>query len=191
MSKSLKDRFAMLEEDLDELEIPEDGIELDGETKQEIDEFLHKCGRCGDWMEEVRFCCSDCETDNFSSRTDTHQEGPADPDPDPEPAVSDTKIYLMETDGYTKIGISTEPKRRRETIQSHTPKPVTIITTIESPTPKRTEGVLHRAFKEYQTTTAREWFDLSDRISGELIGIDVLDQYEAREKFLQPSFQSN
>ena len=94
----------------------------------------------------------------------------------PEPAVEfdDRKIYLMECNEYTKIGISSNPEERLVALQAGNPLEITLRSTIKSDVAKRTEEALHRKLDQYRTEGGEEWFDLPDDVWVFLEERDVL-----------------
>lgn len=77
------------------------------------------------------------------------------------PKVFDKKLYLMKNtrNGYTKIGISNNPKHREKTLQSEEPE-VELLFTMSVCLARLEEKALH---KEYNDKRVRgEWFDLTD-----------------------------
>lgn len=110
----------------------------------------------------------DHRTEHFPSR------------PFPDQNLSETRVYLISTDIYTKIGISKSPESRLASIQSHTPLPAELITTIRSTRPEKTEAHLHEAYKDRQTETGREWFILPDAEIDRLKEIEVLTGHGAK-----------
>ena len=132
----------------------------------------YRCTSCGEMFEGTRNDIPSCDSCGVVSDRTVDDTG-----------LSEVQIYLIETGGYVKIGISNDPERRRHRIQTSTPLPVEIITTIESKEPETVERIFHRKFAEYQTSTGKEWFELPDEICGILKNVDIITTEEAETKF--------
>ena len=139
---------------------------LDEKTRE------YRCTACGEVFEGTRAetpSCNSCGTVVDRAVDDTD--------------LSEVQIYLIETGEYVKIGVSKDPETRRKSIQSATPLPAEIATTIKSKEPEIVERILHRKFAEYQTPTGREWFKLPDRVCHILKQVDIMTAKEANSKF--------
>jgi len=77
------------------------------------------------------------------------------------------------TYGFLKVGISSNPETRVSNMQSATPHTLELITTIETPHPKKVEEMLHRIFRPYSCTG--EWFKLTENQINSLKAIDRLN----------------
>ena len=76
-----------------------------------------------------------------------------------EPAWSGTNLYLMQSGGLYKIGISNDPERRRRELQNQSGRATTIVCTWWAERPEDVEAALHRHFgakRQYG-----EWFRLT------------------------------
>lgn len=84
------------------------------------------------------------------------------PPPIPEPRVPrkiNGRVYLIRnnTNGFTKIGFSVQPRMREKTLQSEEPE-LLLLGSIEGS--RRTERALHEAYADQRIRG--EWFDLTD-----------------------------
>lgn len=68
-------------------------------------------------------------------------------------------IYLIESDGYHKVGLTTSSlKQRISSIQTSNPRLVTLIDSFETESTVFDEKCLHKFLKKYQVL--REWFEI-------------------------------
>ncbi|SRR5258706_9733473 len=72
----------------------------------------------------------------------------------------DSLVYLVRGREYYKIGASTHLKKRMVELQIGSEYPLTLITTINTESPKRMERFLHIFFAVNKIRG--EWFDLSE-----------------------------
>lgn len=135
----------------------------------------HLCRCCAASLPQEYRCVS-CNTVFEGTRGDT-------PACDVCENLSETVVYLMETAGYVKIGISKCPEKRLAEIQSHTPQVVELVTTVQSEQPRQLEKALHELFEDCRTPTDREWFELSDEACRDLEDVNYLSPDEARSMF--------
>ncbi|SRR5260221_8603220 len=73
----------------------------------------------------------------------------------------DSLIYLVRGREYYKIGASTHLRKRMTELQIGSEYPLTLVTTVNTESPKRVERFLHVFFAVNKIRG--EWFDLSER----------------------------
>lgn len=176
-SSSLSEEFKELEERAKEVDTSV--IPPDADWVVEIRELVSTCWVCQENEPEgTDYRCEDCRR-----YQPEREDGEEDPDPYADLDPAEKKVYLMECNGYTKIGISKDPERRRSQFQSGNPTPIRIVNVIETDVPNIVERILHEAFEDHKTATDREWFDLPESIQSELSKTDILIETEAREEY--------
>ena len=86
-----------------------------------------------------------------------------------------SKIYIAESDGYYKIGVSTNPQSRVATMQVGNPHTVTLVSSVDSlnGTVGSLENVLHGWYSKYHKHG--EWFDLPQSIAAKWQTVDSVD----------------
>lgn len=67
-------------------------------------------------------------------------------------------VYLMESQGLYKVGMSKDPKSRLLSISGSNPCQVTIVSAFESPNAKSDERFIHSYLEPYRLPNKREWF---------------------------------
>lgn len=69
-------------------------------------------------------------------------------------------VYILQSleDGYYKIGVSKNPTKRIETLQTGNPSTLKLIETYQSDNARKIEKRLHRLYK--YAKKEGEWFDL-------------------------------
>ena len=77
---------------------------------------------------------------------------------DPVPVNTSGYVYLIKASGKYKIGISTNPDKRIESLQTANPSPISVVHIQYSHEYKRLEAELHEKYGEYRMQG--EWFDL-------------------------------
>lgn len=82
------------------------------------------------------------------------------------------RVYAIDADRWTKVGISTSPVRRLKEIQTNCPFPVTLSAVYASDNARVFETKLHDRFDEYRADRGggSEWFELPDDIHAALAG---------------------
>ena len=81
-------------------------------------------------------------------------------------------VYLMKGGDYHKIGLSVDPKNRRQQIATGMPFNVELIHTISTDDMKKAEKHLHKLFAEKRV--GGEWFELDEADVEQIMGIEVL-----------------
>ena len=74
-----------------------------------------------------------------------------------------TFVYLMECNGFYKIGFASKPKKRKALFQTGNPHKITLVAVsypLERTDAEETEDALHRIFKHKHVRG--EWFDLDE-----------------------------
>jgi len=70
-------------------------------------------------------------------------------------------VYIMQCANYHKIGVSKNPEKRKQTIQTHNPLDVYLIAKKNTNSARKIEKELHNRF-EYRRTRG-EWFELREK----------------------------
>ena len=82
-------------------------------------------------------------------------------------------VYILESDGFIKIGIANDVQRRIKNLQCGNPHEIRLLNSVYSNDPSTVERVLHRRLDRYNIRL--EWFKLPDRITRYLASIRSFD----------------
>jgi hypothetical protein len=88
--------------------------------------------------------------------------------------MSDAVLYaIRHKHGMVKVGVSKDPERRLETLQSSCPYQLKLLTTVRTEDAYLLESVLHNQYGKW--CYRGEWFELPDKIVQELVDKDFID----------------
>ena len=92
-------------------------------------------------------------------------------------------IYLIQSldNGFYKIGIAKNPKKRIKQLQTGNPETLKLIKTFESEYASIIEKTLHRRFSVYKLSG--EWFNLDSSFESEFY--NLCEKTENRYKFIK------
>jgi len=82
------------------------------------------------------------------------------------------KLYLMSNGDFIKIGISKNPEKRANQIQTGNPKQVKVVKTWQTENPLETEKAIHA--KLFDNAARGEWFEMDkDSLNGVINAISL------------------
>lgn len=81
-------------------------------------------------------------------------------------------LYIMECDGYYKIGVACNVFERRDTLQCGSPHEINIIEAAWLSNPYRAESALHRELKKHRVIG--EWFNVDLKIIKNMLKKEIL-----------------
>ncbi len=105
--------------------------------------------------------------------------------------LSDT-LYLINSGGYTKIGITNDTERRLSELQTANPMEVTLIYSAKVHDPIKLERYLHYEYNEYNTKM--EWFNITKRQINAIqkyIERTVINENWTGETIMTAEYESN
>ena len=82
-------------------------------------------------------------------------------------------VYLIESAGLHKVGITGDLRARMDNYLTHNPHGVNLVATIFTGDPKRLEQTMHAIIEEKRVKPGRDWFKLTKRDVKLLV--DILD----------------